>query len=120
MKKDNRRLKKINNLIKEIVMGILEREVSDPRISLITISEVDTAPDLKTCKIFYSVYGSEEEKKYTSEALKKASGFIQVKFSEQVSFKYTPKLSFVYDNTLDKVEKLNNIFKRLKNESRDE
>ncbi|MGM0607937.1 MAG: 30S ribosome-binding factor RbfA [Candidatus Muiribacteriota bacterium] len=119
MKKESIRLKKINSLIKEITAKILKKEVTDPRLSKMTVINIKVAPDLREAKVFYSVLGGQEDKKEVKEALKKAGGFIQAKFSSEINLKYTPKLIFLFDDSVEKAQRMEEIFKKIKDDRND-
>ena len=72
-----KRLDRINQLIKEEVSLLLQRELKDPRLGFVTVTEVETTSDLRLAKIFVSVLGSEEQWASSLAALASAKGFIR-------------------------------------------
>lgn len=78
------------------------RDTKDPRIHPMTsIVAVDVATDLKTCKVYISVLGSDEERKETAEGLKSAEGFIRRELAHRLNLRNTPQLSFIPDTSIE-------------------
>jgi len=71
-----KRLERVNQLIKEEISTLVQRELKDPRLGFVTITEVDVTPDLKQAKVFVSVLGPEEKWVSSFKALENARGFI--------------------------------------------
>lgn len=91
------RLDRINVTLRKEISLIIAKDMNDPRISFISIIEVDCSQDLKNAKVYFK---SQDENKYKmEEILNKASGFISHRLGEKMRLKYIPKLSFHYDNT---------------------
>jgi ribosome-binding factor A len=100
MKKN--RLERLNSLLKEIISEVIHRSVKNPHINTyITVTKVDTSPDLSHAKIAISLIGTPAEKAAVLIALQSAAGFIAVKSSEQADLRYFPKLSFKLDTGLE-------------------
>jgi len=80
---------------------IIREEVKDPRIHLLTsIAGVEVAPDLKTCKVYISVLGSEQELFDTVEGLTSASGYIRRSLARSLNLRNTPQLTFLADRSI--------------------
>ena len=78
------------------------RELKDPRIGLMTsVTAVEVAPDLKTCKAYISVFGSEQEKEDTMKGLKSAEGFIRRQLAKELNLRNTPEMKFILDNSIE-------------------
>ncbi len=111
----SQRMRKVNELLREVIAAEVTR-LTDPRIGFVTITAVDTAPDLRHAKVFFSVLGDDEAKADTQEALTHASRKIQAEMGRQVRLKYTPKLSFHPDEALERGLRLNELLHRLEEE----
>ena len=90
------------------------RDVKDPRVSpWASIVDVYVAPDLKTCKVWVSVLGSEEDRDNTIKGLKSASGFIRHELALRMNLRNTPELTFISDATaeygVDMIHKIDEI-----------
>ncbi len=102
MRKNSVKNIRINSEIQKELSNIIRGEIKDPRISpMTTVVLVDVTPDLKICKAYISVLGSEEEQKATLEGLKSAIGFIKNKLAKNVNLRNTPDIKFVLDQSIE-------------------
>ena len=98
-----RRQNKFAQLIREEISSILRREVKDPRLELLTVTEVDLNPDLKSAIIYVSPLNppeensSEEKKKDLLKGLKSASHFVYERLKKRLSLRVIPSIRFEYD-----------------------
>jgi ribosome-binding factor A len=104
-------MRRVNEALKEILANALSQELKDPRIGFVTLTGVDTAPDLSHARVFVSVYGKQAEKDATLEGLRAARPFLQRVISDQLPLKRTPTLEFVYDSTVDQGMRIQAILK---------
>ncbi len=112
------RMRKIDELLREV---LAEQVVvlKDPRIGFVTVTGVETSPDLRRATVFYSVLGSEEEAEATAEALRHAAPHLQAKLARQVRLKFTPVLSFEIDPAIERGARLTRLFHELETETHD-
>lgn len=96
------RMRRVNEAIKEIIGNALTQDLKDPRIGFVTLTGVDTAPDLSNAKVFVSVYGKQAEKDGTMNALRHARPYLQRLIADELKLKRTPMLDFVYDESVDR------------------
>lgn len=110
----SRRIERINDEIKKQV-AMLVRELKDPSLQtvMITVTKANTTQDLKYCKIYVSVMGSEDNKKKSLSALKKAAGFIKKQLAQSVNLRQTPELTFLLDDSLDQAMRIQEILESL-------
>jgi ribosome-binding factor A len=107
------RLLRINESIKETLSSVITAEgLKDPRIGFVTITGVETSPDLRHAKVYVSVLGGKTERDLTMKALEKARGVLQGKINASLRMKRTPQLQFLYDDTLDNALRLERSLKR--------
>jgi ribosome-binding factor A len=95
------RMRRINEVLREVVGAAISSELSDPRIGFVTVTSVETSPDLRTAKVFVSVLGDAEEREATLSALRSSHGVIQSRIAAETRMKRTPKLTFRYDDTVE-------------------
>lgn len=105
------RMRRVNEAIKEIVGTAISQDLKDPRIGFVTLTGVDTAPDLSHAKVFVSVYGKQSEKDASLEGLTAARTFLQRLINDELNLKRTPILEFVYDATVDRGMRIQAILK---------
>lgn len=99
----SRRTERVNELLRMELSELLQRHIRDPRLScFITITDVETSPDLRYAKVFVSILGSDEERKEAMAALSAASNFMRHELGERLTFRYTPVLSFRYDSSIER------------------
>jgi ribosome-binding factor A len=94
-------MRRINEVLREVVGAAVNSELSDPRIGFVTVTSVETSPDLRTAKVYVSVLGSEQEREETLTGLRSSHGPIQSKIAAETRMKRTPTLSFHYDDTIE-------------------
>ncbi len=97
----DKRVRRFSELLKQEISKIILREVKDPRIGFVSLTDVEVSGDLKHAKIYVSVYGSEQEKKETMKGLEKAQGFIRRLVGERITTYHTPELLFRYDDSIE-------------------
>jgi ribosome-binding factor A len=95
------RMRRINEVLREVVGAAIAGDLSDPRIGFVTVTAVQTSPDLRTAKVFVSVLGEEEDRVATLEALRSSHGVIQSRIAAETRMKRTPTLTFHYDETIE-------------------
>ena len=101
MRKNSVKNRKINDEVRRVLAQIISGGIKDPRVSPMTsVLAVEVAPDLKTCKVWVSVYGDDQKKKDTMEGLKSASGFIRGELARRVNLRNTPQLQFILDDSI--------------------
>jgi ribosome-binding factor A len=94
-------MRRINEVLREVI-GAAIAELSDPRIGFVTVTSVETSPDLRAARVHVSVLGPESEREETLAGLRSSHGLIQAKIAAETRMKRTPKLSFHYDSTVER------------------
>ena len=101
MRKNSVKNTRINAEVLRELSRIISREIKDPRISpMTTVVAVEVAPDLKTCKAYISVLGSEEELADTLEGLRSAHGYIKRELAHSINRRNTPVIRFIADQSI--------------------
>lgn len=102
MRKNSIKNTRINGEVQKELSKIIREEIKDPRIPLMTtVTAVEVAPDLKTCKAFISVLGTDEEKKNAIKGLKSAEGYIRRFLAKNVNLRNTPEIHFILDESIE-------------------
>jgi ribosome-binding factor A len=94
---DQARAAKMADRIKVIIAKTLERGVKDPRLGFVTITDVRVTGDLQHASVFYTVYGSDDERADTAAALKSATGMIRSEVGKNITARLTPSIEFIAD-----------------------
>ena len=111
LNKPYKRVDRINRQILDILSDILIKNIDLSYLGFITFTSVDVAPDLRTAKVFYSVFsGKLPDSKVDVEINKKQKAFKKF-MSPQLSLRYTPDIRFILDETLACSEKIDNLLK---------
>ncbi|WP_345761498.1 30S ribosome-binding factor RbfA [Diaminobutyricibacter sp. McL0608] len=91
------RARKLADRIKVIIAKRLERGIRDPRMGFVTITDVKVTGDLQHASVFYTVYGTDEERADTAAALKAATGMFRTEVGKNITSRLTPSLEFILD-----------------------
>ena len=94
------RMRRVNEAVREVVSAHID-DLKDPRVGFVTVTSVETSPDLRRARVFVSVLGSEDDREQALAGLESARGFLQAKVNEELRMKRTPALSFLYDPSID-------------------
>lgn len=113
------RMRKVNELLREVIADAV-KDLKDPRIGFITVTGVETAPDLRQAVVYYSVLGSDEEQEATAAALDSSASRIQQVVGAETRLKFTPKLRFAVDPSIRTGDRIERILRDLKAESAEE
>ena len=106
---DPARARKLAERIKVLVAEALEKVVKDPDLGFVTITAVKVTPDLSHAQIFYTIMGSEEERKTSSEILLKHQGRIRGEVGHNLSIRLTPTIEFISDDIPETAAHLNDL-----------
>ena len=96
------RMRRVNEVLREVIGTAISTGLSDPRIGFVTVTSVETSPDLRTAKVYVSVLGDESARESALAGLRSSHGVIQSKIAAETRMKRTPTLSFHYDPTVEK------------------
>lgn len=101
MRKNSNKNKRINGEVMKVISEAL-RYSKDPRISPMTsVMDVEVAPDLKTCKVWVTVMGNDEDRARTAEGLKSAAGYVRSTLAKELNMRYTPEIRFIMDDSIE-------------------
>lgn len=97
------RIERVNQLIRQEISQLLQRQVKDPRLeSFIAVTEVVTTPDLRYAKVFVSYVGSQEEKREMLKGLEAAANFLRNQLARRLRLRRIPELSFEWDDSIER------------------
>ncbi|WP_026124512.1 MULTISPECIES: 30S ribosome-binding factor RbfA [Nocardiopsis] len=94
---DAARARKLADRIQKIVAEMLERRIKDPRLGFVTVTDARLTNDLRDATVYYTVFGTDEEKAGTAAALESAKGVIRTEVGRQTGLRHTPSLTFEAD-----------------------
>jgi ribosome-binding factor A len=110
-----RRSARVKELIKEIISSSII-EFKNEKIGFVTITDVEVTPDLRHAKIYYTVLGNEEQRNTTKDILTSGIRFFRRQIAASTRIKFVPEIEFCYDDTCDRVIRMEEIFQKIRNE----
>lgn len=96
------RMRRVNEVIRQVLGDAIATDLKDPRIGFVTVTDVDTSPDLRTARVYVSVLGGESERENALAGLRSSHGFLQGRIAAELRMKRTPTLTFHYDESVDR------------------
>jgi ribosome-binding factor A len=108
-------MRRVDEAIRQVIGDVVAKDMKDPRVGFVTVTDVRTSPDLSHARVYVSVLGergraSEPEQREASlEGLRSAHGFLQGRIAEELRLKRTPTLEFSYDDTTDRALRVEEI-----------
>jgi ribosome-binding factor A len=102
-------MRRVNEAIREILGDAITTELKDPRIGFVTVTEVDTSPDLRAARVYVSVLGSPEERESSLAGLRSSHGVLQGKIASGMRLKRTPTLTFEYDESAERGDRISRL-----------
>ena len=112
-------MRRVNESVREVISEALG-ELKDPRIGFVTVTGVETSPDLRHAKVFVSVLGSEKKRDKSLQGLEAAHGILQAKLAQELRMKRTPQLAFEYDPTVERGVRMTQLIDELAPDAADE
>jgi ribosome-binding factor A len=105
-------MRRVNESLREVVSeGLVE--LKDPRLGFVTITGVDTSPDLRHARVFVSVLGNERKRDQSLRALESAHGVLQARVNRELRLKRTPQLAFEYDPSVERGVRMTQLIDEL-------
>jgi ribosome-binding factor A len=96
------RMRRVNEALREVLSARIAQGLKDPRIGFVTVTAVDTSPDLRHARVYVSVLGGERERADTLEGLESSRGYLQAVIGSELRMKRTPTLEFAHDEALER------------------
>lgn len=112
--KGYRRADRVREVIKEEISLLLRKEVKDPRVEFVTITDVEVSGDLRVAKVYFTIHGGMEEREKAMEGLERATGFIRRSLGKRLRLKRVPELIFLSDESLEYGDRIEALIKRIK------
>jgi ribosome-binding factor A len=96
------RMRRVDEAVREVLSGTITQELKDPRVGFVTVTAVETSPDLRHARVFVSVLGDEPQRERSLDGLRSAHGYLQRRVADELRLKHTPGLEFLYDDSVDR------------------
>ncbi len=108
------RQRKVQELLVHEISEILRREMRDPRIGFVTITDAEVSPDLRHARVFYSVLGDAAQQEATAQALSRAAGFVRGEFARRAQMRYVPEIRFHFDPSAERGARISALLAQVK------
>lgn len=113
-------MRRVNEAVKEVLSTHIAGDLRDPRIGFVTVTAVETSPDLRHARVFVSVLGNDEERESTMAGLAASHGYLQSRVAAELRMKRTPVLEFSYDDSVDTGMRISGLLSEVAPEEDDE
>ena len=104
-------MRRVNEAMREVLSEAIATELKDPRVGFVTVTSVDTSPDLRHARVFVSVLGDERERDESLVGLSSSHGYLQARVASRLRLKHTPTLAFEYDPSTERVMRINELLR---------
>ena len=115
-KNEQKRSSRVAEAIRNELAILVISKVQDPRLHNLNISRVEVSDDLSTARVFFTVLGGGKEAKEAEKGLQRAKGFMRSHIARTLNLRFTPDLQFRYDDVVEKVAELEELFQEIANE----
>ena len=105
------RLRRVNEAVRQVLSDAITQDLKDPRVGFVTVTAVDTSPDLRHARVWVSVLGRGRPRG-SLDGLRSAHGFLQRRVGGELRLKHTPTLEFSYDDSVDRGMRMSEILDR--------
>jgi ribosome-binding factor A len=108
------RQRRVQELLVHEISVIVQRELKDPRIGFVTITDAEVSPDLRHARVFFSVLGETAQPAETAKALNRAAGFVRSEFARRAQMRYVPEIQFEYDPSVERGARLEQLLRQVR------
>jgi len=105
-------MRRVDEAVRAVLSDAISKDLSDPRVGFVTVTQVKTSPDLRHARVYVSVLGDDAERAQSLEALRAAHGFLQARIAGALRLKHTPTLAFEYDDSVDRGMRITQLIKQ--------
>lgn len=113
------RTERVKELLRTEISDIIRREIKDPRLGFVTITDAEVTKDLRHAKVYISVMGDDKQKAETLSVLQHASGYIRGEFGRRAFMKIIPEITFKMDSAIDQGVRIFELLQQVKSDDRD-
>jgi len=111
---DYQRSERLAELLVEILSEMLRRDLSDPRVSPVTLTGAKVSKDLRHARIYFNLLGGTGDRQAALAGLRSATGLMRSKLGKGLKLKFVPAIEFVYDETQDEARRIDDLLRRTK------
>lgn len=111
MAKEYSRSRRVADQIQRHMAEIIQLELGDPRVGMVTVTGVDITREFERARIYFSIFGNQDEVETTSKVLNQAAGYLRTVLAKRMKLRTTPQLVFIYDESLEKGNRMDSLIK---------
>jgi len=109
MKRDFHRQDRVADQIQRELAILIQHEVKDPRIGMVTVTGVEVSKEYENARVFFTVLGDDNVRQITTQGLAKAAGFLRRELAHRLKLRVTPELHFIYDTSIDNAARMSEL-----------
>jgi ribosome-binding factor A len=95
-------MRRVDEAVRAVLSDAIAKQLQDPRVGFVTVTGVQTSPDLRHARVYVSVLGDDDARAASLDGLRSAHGFLQGRIAAKLTLKHTPTLTFEYDESVDR------------------
>ena len=103
------RMRRVDEAVRAVLSDAIGKQLQDPRVGFVTVTGVETSPDLRHARVFVSVLGDSDARADSLAGLRSAQGFLQSRVAAELSLKHTPTLTFHYDESVERAARISQL-----------
>jgi ribosome-binding factor A len=107
------RIRRVDEAMRAVLGDAISKDLRDPRVGFVTVTQVKTSPDLRHARVFVSVLGDEAARVDSLAGLQSAHGYLQARVASELRLKHTPTLTFQYDDSVDRGMRISELIDTL-------
>jgi len=108
----SRRVQRVGDAVRETIADLLLRDVRDPRVGMVTLTDVRMSPDLRCARVAFSTLGDADARAASLAGLRSASGFIRKEVARRLHLRVAPEIRFEFDPSLESAERISRILQQ--------
>lgn len=112
-----KRVARLNEQLKRELTALIQFEVRDPRIGMVTITDVEVTPDLYHAKVYFTLLGDVDERRTAAEGLRAAAGFLRTEIGRRMHIRRAPELHFTFDETLEHAARIEQLLREARRDA---
>jgi ribosome-binding factor A len=105
------RMRRVNEAVREVLSTAIGKDLKDPRVGFVTVTAVNTSPDLRHARVYVSVLGDDRGRADTLAGLASSRGYLQSRVAAELRLKNTPQLDFKYDESTDRGMRISELLR---------
>ena len=108
------RQRRVQELLVQDISEIVRREIKDPRVGFVTITDAEVTPDLRYARVFFSVLGDATQQADTAKALNRAAGFVRSEFARRSQMRFVPEIKFEFDPSAERGARISQLLEQVR------